>query len=263
MFSFTESIIAELSASNKTRTSETYRSALLSFSRFRNNVDLPLEGMTPALLSSYEVYLLGRGLTPNSTSFYMRILRAVYNRAVERGLTEQNHPFKSVYTGVERTRKRAISMNSLRRIRRLPLEPGSPLDFARDMFLFSFYTRGMPFVDMAYLRRNNLSHGVLEYRRRKTGQLLQVRWELCMQELLDKHPVLPESTYLLPIIIDAAADQRRQYISAGHKINRNLKLVGQMAGLDRPLSMYVARHSWATAARDRHIPLSGRGGHLG
>lgn len=124
------------------------------------------------------------------------------------------------------------------------------------MFLFSFYTRGMPFVDMAYLRRSDLSHGMLEYRRRKTGQLLRVRWETCMQQLLDKYPLRPETGYLLPIITDAHADQRRQYILASHKVNRNLKSVGQMAGAEQPLSMYVARHTWATAARNRHIPLS-------
>lgn len=94
------------------------------------------------------------------------------------------------------------------------------------MFLFSFYTRGMPFVDMAYLRRSDLSHGMLEYRRRKTGQLLRVRWETCMQQLLDKYPLRPETGYLLPIITDAHADQRRQYILASHKVNRNLKSVG-------------------------------------
>ena len=97
---------------------------------------------------------------------------------------------------------------------------------------------------------------MLEYRRRKTGQLLRVRWETCMQQLLDKYPLRPETGYLLPIITDAHADQRRQYILASHKVNRNLKSVGQMAGAEQPLSMYVARHTWATAARNRHIPLS-------
>ena len=89
MFSFMEEIILELRGGGKIRTSETYGSALSSFSRFRNGADLPLDAMTPALLTSYEAYLCARGLSPNSTSFYMRILRAVYNRAVDRGLTEQ------------------------------------------------------------------------------------------------------------------------------------------------------------------------------
>lgn len=263
MFVFMEKTILELRSMNKFRTSETYTSALVSFRSFRNGSDLPFSGLTPTLLASYESYLAARGVSPNSSSFYMRILRAVYNRAVDQGLTGQKYPFRSVYTGVGRTRKRAISMASLKRIRHLHLPPGSSLDFARDMFLFSFYTRGMPFVDMAYLRKSDLCCGVLEYRRRKTGQLLQVRWEGCMQALVDKYSPLPETGYLLPIITDAGSDPRRQYICASHKINRNLKEIGRMAGLEHPLSMYVARHSWATAARNKNVPLPVISGGMG
>ena len=102
------------------------------------------------LLMEYEAYLINRGNSPNTISFYMSILKAVYNRAVENGLTGQNL-FKSVYTGVEKTLKRAIHLNDIRRIKRLDLSLKPHLDFARDMFLFYFYTRGMSFVDMAYL----------------------------------------------------------------------------------------------------------------
>lgn len=93
------------------------------------------------LLMEYEAYLKNRGNSPNTISFYMRILKAVYNRAVENGLTGQNL-FKSVYTGVEKTLKRAIHLNDIRRIKRLDLSLKPHLDFARDMFLFYFYTRG-------------------------------------------------------------------------------------------------------------------------
>ena len=104
------------------------------------------------LIAEYEAYLKGRGNSPNTISFYMRILKAVYNRATEDGLTEQRHPFRSVYTGVEKTLKRAISLGDLKCIKGLDLSLKPNLDFARDMFLFCFYTRGMSFIDMAYLR---------------------------------------------------------------------------------------------------------------
>lgn len=113
----------------------------------------------------------------------MRILKAVYNRAVENGLTGQNL-FKSVYTGVEKTLKRAIHLNDIRRIKRLDLSLKPHLDFARDMFLFYFYTRGMSFVDMAYLKKGDIANGILTYRRKKTGQQLFIRWEKCMQEII-------------------------------------------------------------------------------
>ena len=89
----------------------------------------------------------------------------------------------------------------------------------------------------------------------KTGQLLQIRWEPCMQELLERHEATAESVFLLPIITDPS-EGRRQYVQASHRINRNLKAIGTAAGLAAPLSMYVARHTWASIARSRHIPLS-------
>ena len=147
-----------------------------------NDKEVLFDQLNADLIAEYEAYLKGRGNSPNTVSFYMRILKAVYNRAVEDGLTEQRHPFKSVYTGVEKTLKRAISLNDLKHIKGLDLSLKPNLDFARDMFLFCFYTRGMSFIDMAYLRKKDLQNGILSYRRRKTGQQLFIKWERCMQD---------------------------------------------------------------------------------
>ena len=255
-FSFMESVAARLDRLEKQRTAETYMSALKSFRRFVGRPRLAFSELDTDLTAAYEAYLIRRrGLAPNTSSFYMRILRAVYNRAVNQGLTTQNNPFRGVYTGVARTAMRAIPQQALRHIRDMQLHEGGPLAFARDMFLFSFYTRGMSFVDMAYLRKTDLKNGTLAYRRRKTGQLLQIRWEPCMQEILERHEATAESAFLLPIITDPS-EGRRQYVQASHRINRNLKAIGTAAGLAAPLSMYVARHTWASIARSRHIPLS-------
>ena len=255
-FSFMESVAERLERLEKQRTAETYMSALKSFRRFVGRPRLAFSELDTDLTAAYEAYLIRRrGLAPNTSSFYMRILRAAYNRAVNQGLTTQNNPFRGVYTGVARTAKRAIPQQALRRIRDMQLPEGGPLAFARDMFLFSFYTRGMSFVDMAYLRKTDLKNCTLAYRRRKTGQLLQIRWEPCMQEILERHEATAESAFLLPIITDPS-EGRRQYVQASHRINRNLKAIGTTAGLAAPLSMYVARHTWASIARSRHIPLS-------
>ena len=191
--------IARLKRLGKIRTSETYTAALRSFSDFMNDKEVLFSQINPDQIAEYEAYLKGRGNSPNTISFYMRILKAVYNRAVENGLTEQRHPFKSVYTGVEKTLKRAISLNDLKHIKGLDLSLKPNLDFARDMFLFCFYTRGMSFIDMAYLRKKDLQNGILSYRRRKTGQQLFIKWEKCMQEIVDKYPE-NKTEFLLPII---------------------------------------------------------------
>lgn len=254
-FSFMESVIANLKESGKTRLSETYASTLNSFRRFRGDKDLEADGMDSDLLTAYEAHLKANGVSPNSSSFYMRNLRAVYNRAVEKGLTAQRFPFKHVYTGVEKTVKRAIPLKAVRRIKEMDLSMNPALDFARDMFLFSFYTRGMSFVDMAYLRKKDLSGGVLSYRRRKTGQRLSVKWEKCMQEIVGKYDTA-QSAYLLPVIRpDSGVEERKQYIYASHNINRSLKTIGRELGLSVTLTLYVARHAWASIARSKNVPL--------
>ncbi|MDO4756114.1 MAG: tyrosine-type recombinase/integrase, partial [Parabacteroides sp.] len=130
------------------------------------------------------------------------------------------------------------------------------LDLARDMFLFSFYTRGMSFVDMAYLRKRDLKGGILTYRRRKTGQLLFIKWEKCMQMIVEKYEGI-HSNYLLPIIKPfSEVDERKQYLYAAHCINRSLKIIGCRLNLSIPLTMYVSRHSWASIAKNKQIPIS-------
>lgn len=247
--------IARLKRLGKIRTSETYMAALRSFSGFMNDKEVLFDLINANLIAEYEAYLKGRGNSPNTVSFYMRILKAVYNRAVEDGLTEQRYPFKSVYTGVEKTMKRALSLNDIRRIKGLDLSLKPNLDYACDMFLFCFYTRGMSFIDMAYLRKKDLLNGTLSYRRRKTGQQLFIKWEKCMQEIVDKYPI-NETEYLLPIITKHDEDYRKQYTNELHRVNHLLKKIGKLLDLPIPLTMYVGRHSWASIAKSRNVPVS-------
>ena len=239
----------------KIRTSETYTAALRSFNGFINGKDVLFDQLNADLLAEYEAYLKGRGNTPNTISFYMRILKAVYNRAVERELTVQRYPFKHVYTGVDKTVKRAVPLKVIRRIRDLDLTLSPVLDYARDLFMFSFYTRGMAFVDMAYLKKKDLQNGVLVYRRQKTGQQLFIKWEKPMQEIVGKYDT-SATPYLLPIIRDMDTDARKQYKNAAHLVNDKLKKIGRQLGLAIPLTSYVARHAWASIAKSKNIPIS-------
>ena len=250
-----QGVIAQLQQMGKQRTSETYRCTLKSFMQFREDKDVLLEDIDSDLMLMYEAYLYNRGLTKNSTSFYMRILRAVYNRAVEKDLTTNRNPFKHVYTGIDKTVKRAIPLKAIKHIKKLDLSLQPSLDYARDMFLFSFYTRGMSFIDMAYLKKKDLSNGILSYRRRKTGQQLFIRWEKCMQGIVDKYEN-PQSEFLLPIIKRADKDNRLQYQSTLRFVNNHLKSIIALLNVEFPISMYTARHSWASIARSKNIPIS-------
>lgn len=203
-------MIDELKQRGQVRTAETYRAALNSFSRFlsRNGSDdMMLDAITSQTMLAYEAYLKARGNMPNTTSFYMRILRAVYNHAVESEIIEDRHPFRKVFTGADKTVKRALPLAQLKKIRNLDLSQSPRDDLALDMFMMSFYLRGMSFIDMAFLRKSDLSDGYVTYRRRKTGQQLRIRWTAEMQEILDRHRPNP-TRYLLPIIMHEDINQR-------------------------------------------------------
>ena len=255
LFKYMESIIMKLKQSGRTRTSETYTVTLNSFRKFRKNEDIMLDCINSEVMEDYEAWQKQRGIAPNTISFYTRILRAVYNRAVEGGIIENNDPFRRVYTGVDKTVKRALPLPVIKKIKALDLSLTPAIDFARDMFIMSFMLRGMSFIDMAYLRKSDLSKGYITYRRRKTGQQLTIEWAKDMQKILDKYPE-NESDYLLPIIKHSGTNERYTYRNVSYNVNRNLKVVAEKVGIAIPLTLYVARHSWASVAKAKGIPLS-------
>lgn len=253
---FAYSQIRQLVQIGKERTADTYTTSLNSFIRFRGNQgDVALDEVNTHLMVAYETYLRSIGVCANTSSYYMRNLRAIYNRAVEQNLTLQRYPFKHVYTGVGKTVKRAVPLTVIRQIRDLELSAHTQMDYARDIFMFSFYTRGMSFIDMAYLKKKDLQNGILSYRRQKTNQQLFIKWEKPMQDIVDKYNIA-ESPYLLPVIRQVGVNERRQYINSAHLVNHKLKGIGKRLGLSIPLTMYVARHGWASIAKSKNIPVS-------
>lgn len=255
LFNFMEGIIAKLKQNGKVRTSETYKSTLNSFKKFRKDEDIMLDCLTSEIMEGYEAWHKSRGVAPNTISFYTRILRAVYNRAVEDDIIENRNPFRHVYTGVDKTVKRALPLAAIKRIKALDLSLTPALDFSRDMFLMSFYLRGMSFIDMAFLKKSDLKNGYVTYRRRKTGQQLIIEWTKEMQMILDKYPE-NQSDYLLPVIRNPGLNERCTCRNTGYNINHSLKRIAGMVGVTIPLTLYVARHSWASAAKAKGIPLS-------
>ncbi len=255
LFNYMENHIIKLKQNGKIRTAETYISTLNSFKKFRKDEDIMLDCINSEIMEAYEAWHQQRGVAPNTISFYTRILRAAYNRAVEDEIIENRNPFRHVYTGIDKTVKRALPLSAIKKIKSLDLSLTPELDFARDMFMMSFMLRGMSFIDMAYLRKSDLSNGYVTYRRRKTGQQLVIEWTKEMQVLLDKYPE-NTSEYLLPIIKSPGLSERSTYRNVGYNINHNLKRIAKKVGVNVPLTLYVARHSWASAAKAKGIPLS-------
>lgn len=256
-FGFIHGMTAKKLRIGRLGTAKTYRDALMSFSRFRNGEDLTIDALDAETMNLYEAWLKGRGVKRNSSSCYLRTLRTLYRKAVETGLTTDKHIFRHVFTGFAKTAKRAIPLGSLRAIRQLQLSEGSAIAFARDLFMLIVYLQGISFVDLAYLKKDDIRNGQLHYSRKKTGQELTVGWESVMQDIVDNYIHLTKgSPYLLPIITKTDGTERRQYERMEHKVNYYLKKIGTMVGLQASLTTYTGRHTWASILRDMGTSLS-------
>ena len=242
----------QLKAEGKVRSVSTYRTASNRLKGFLGKPYLSLKEVTPGLMEKYQDHLC-ETISMNTVSFHMRILRAVYNRIVGQGLIVDRHPFRDVYTGIAKTEKRAVDANIVTAVKQLQFDDQSAMAFARDLFLFSFYTRGMSFIDMSLLRQTDIQNGVLTYRRRKTGQTITMRWERQMQEIVDRYH-RPGQPYLLPIIRKLNGKEPNQMRYQQEKMNKKLHIIGEMVGADSDFTMYVARHSWASIARQMGVP---------
>lgn len=257
---FADCIIWQLQKNSQHKSWQHYRSTLNSFMRFRKGKDFPISHMDAAMIESYEAYLKQEDVCRNTSSFYMRILRAIYNRAVEQGLILQKFPFRHVYTGIDKTRKRAVSFDIVKQIKHLDLKDSPSSDMSKDAFLLSFYLRGISFIDLAHLKKTDIQDGFLRYIRRKTRQQIIVRWEPQMQALVDKYRAMSgDSPYLFPFLQSSACEQKSRaqlYHNVESRITYHLRKIGKKMGLDTNLTLYVARHTWASAARERQLPIS-------
>lgn len=258
VFSFFGQQIAYCRMNMMLGTARNYRRALNSFKTFLKGNDIPFALITESLIQDYERWLAAKGVVRNSSSFYLRNLRSVYNKAVRCSLTEQAFPFANVFTGTARTRKRAVNEDVILRLLKLDVGYSKPLALSRDLFVFSYCTRGMSFVDISFLRKTDVADGFISYVRRKTGQQLSIRIEPCIERIIKQYEKdTAGSTYVFPIITASNPEAAyRQYQIALNYHNRKLKILGQKIGEALPLSSYTARHTWATTARRHNVPIS-------
>lgn len=247
--------VVSLRTAGRYRMAESYSSACRRFLAFCGDDAITFAEVDVAMMTRFQELLCSQGLLMNTVSYYMRVLRAIYRRVAKAGVVWSADPFGGVYTGVAATVKRALGQHDISLLRNADLGGEPALEYARDVFMFSFYMRGMSFVDIAYLRKKDISNGYICYRRHKTGGVLMVKCEPCIMEIVTRysHSLSP---YLFPFILSADRDGRRQFKAWQQKINRALQRLGCMLGLPVPLTMYVARHSWASIAYGSNIPLS-------
>lgn len=235
-------------------TAHVYRSSLNAIIAYCGEGDFTFDKVTPEWLKGFEIYLRSRGCSWNTVSTYLRTFRAVYNRAVAlRKAPCVPNLFHSVYTGTRTDRKRALCEEDMKKVfTKLQSSVSTPaLRYAQELFTLMFLLRGLPFVDLAYLRKSDLNDNVITYRRRKTGRSLSVTLTPEAMNLVKKYMNQDVSSpYLFSLLKsrEGTKEAYREYQLALRTFNRQLMLLRELLGLSDKLSSYTARHTWATTA---------------
>lgn len=244
-----DNTIKTLLASRGKSTIDNYRTAIASFVRYAGS-NVSVGDISKQMVEGWQLWLKEQGVKLNTISCYMRSLRSIINLSDMPSIV--SNAFNTVFTGNLKTDKRSMSTSDLQKLRTIQLPKGSSLCFARDLFLFCVYALGMPFVDVAFLRKKQIVNGYIEYQRHKTRQPIRVKIEPQMQRIIKRYS-LPDSAYVFPVLTTGSM---KEYETARNRYNRHLRQISKIAGLRRSLTSYVARHSWASMAYSNNVDLA-------
>ena len=217
--------------------------------------EVPFKDFDSLLIRNYRTWLENRNLGRNSISLYIRNLKRVYQLAVEEGLTKERRPFEGIDISYHvKRQKNGLTLGEVKRLKQLDLgKMNASVNFARDIFLFSVYTQGMTADEIFHLTKDNIKDENLTYTSKTTGRQEIIQWSRLHQEIVDRY-TLPDTPYLFPIITaEDKQGQWRQHCTALHKINRNLKTIGKLLGLQYPLNMTVAHHTWKSMTKSLNV----------
>ncbi|MFN8714331.1 MAG: phage integrase SAM-like domain-containing protein [Bacteroidota bacterium] len=260
-------IIALLRKSGKEGSAKWHEDSLMALLNFTGaDKDILFTDINYSFLTRFEAHHLGKGNSINSLSTYLRSIRSLYNKAIKAGLvTEDVYPFKDYQIRKEPTQKRALESDDIQKIIALELSPDHTLFDTRNYFLASYMLYGMNFIDLASLEQNNFVNGRIQYRRDKTSKLYDIKIMPQVQEILDYYKNERNcTTYLFPIL--SATDTRNSYqalLLARRLFNNKLKKIAHMCGIATTLTSYVSRHSFATLAMQKDVPLNAISSMLG
>jgi len=256
--SYTKNIIDSLIATHKTGNARVYENTSNVFiKKFRNEKDINLQDIDYKCICNFQEYLQKEGRKVNTISVHLRTLRAVINKALNEDLISQEaYPFKKFKIKSESTQKRAISKENIDKIKKLDLDEGTELYKTRDYFLFSFYNRGMSFIDLAFLKVSNIQNDRIYYTRRKTGQKISIKITDLSGEIMRRYNDFSDpDSYIFPII-NRKGQEYLDYRNAMRFSNKKLKKIATLAKIEETISTYTARHSWATVAKRSGIPTA-------
>ena len=263
---FTQEQIEALKQAQRFGTAKSYKEVLHVVKEFIGPKDLPFNQINFQFLTRFETVHVAKGNSMNSLAVYMRTIRAIYNKAIKSGIIDgNNYPFNNYKIKTVPTEKRALEWDLLKKIILYKLPTDHSLFNARNYFIASYMMYGMNYSDMAFLRKSDIRDGRIQYCRRKTSKLYDIKVTEALNDILLHYSALTnESEFIFPILKSAdAAKQYQEILWARKRYNKKLKQLASELGIEQNLTSYVSRHSFATQAMLHEIPLNAISSMLG
>jgi len=257
--SFNQKIIDELKLAKRLGNASCYEQAQRFLDKYTDNAELTFQQINFRLLKKLESEHLAKENSLNSLSFYLRTIRATYNRAMKEGIVKRdNYPFANYSIKDTKPAKRAIKMSEIGKIRDIKLPVGTSIWNARNYFMFSFYNIGMNFADIAHLKKTDIINNRIDYTRTKTGRKYSIKLNPPAKAIINLYKkTQADSEYVFPIIKRDTIELQLMDLQNERKtFNQKLKIIQKKCKIKSNLTSYVARHSWATIAKNLNVPVS-------
>lgn len=256
---FINSLIKKATIAERYSTANAYLNTLRNYQQFSQKPSQTFEELTPEGMKNHEMFMMRNGLRYNTISLYNRMMRSICNQAVALKVANLNTAelFRDVFMGYKTTVKPTIKPAVIGQLIDADFTQSPQLEFSRDLFLLSFYLRGISFVDLAYLCKSNVQYNTLIYFRQKNGRMLYVILEECALKIIRRYAEqCKESIYLLPIISGTETEKQKQYHSSLRLYNKHLQQISKLLGLDTTLTSRAPRYTWIITAQITNVPIA-------
>lgn len=258
-FGFTQEQIDELVKAGRIGTARSYKGISDILRKYVKGRDLIFPEITYDFLKKFEAHHISKGNSYNGLSVYIRAIRALFNKAIKSSVVEKElYPFDDYKIKSVPTQKRALDWEYLKTIIELVIAPEHPCFHARNYFVASYMMYGMNFTDMAYLKKEDIKNGRIKYRRRKTSKLYDIKLTAALETILSYYiEQTPQSEYIFPILKrNTPLLESKDIQWARKRYNKKLKELAELCSINENLTSYVSRHSFATQAMLKEIPLN-------
>ncbi|MCB7481781.1 MULTISPECIES: site-specific integrase [Flavobacteriaceae] len=260
VFAFFDEIVEEMTYAGRVGNAKSYKDTKTSVQIFHKSKKLSFREVNSTFLSKYDAFLRSRGGTDGGVGVKMRAIRALFNKAIERGIVKESlYPFKKYKISGLRGKgfKRALDFEEIMRIVNVDLSNHSHLVDTRNYFVFSFYTRGMNFADMMGLEWKDVEKNAIYYTRAKTKGNFSIAIMPPVREILDHYRINGYGNkYVFPLLYrenytpTQLADRKHKMLGI---YNKNLKELATICEITKNVSSYVARHSFANCLKQKGV----------